>query len=63
MTATPPEVHPDGRYNGTQTAHLLGISRETLRQWVATFKIRQRYSRRSTRPFYLGRDILICWKS
>lgn len=30
MIATPPDVHPDGRYNTVQTAQILGIGRTTL---------------------------------
>lgn len=61
MTPTPPEIHPDGRYNATQACRALGVCRNTLRKYVIDGRIRQRLSRRSTRPYYLGRDLMRLW--
>lgn len=62
MTALEPNVKPEGRYSSRETAELLGISCETLRLWKIKGKIKYRLRRANVRPFYLGRDILACWK-
>lgn len=63
MTPTMPTIKDNDRFSGTAAATLLGISRETLRKYVNEGRIRRHYSRKSARPYYLGRDLLILWRS
>lgn len=58
-----PDIKPAERFNATEAARLLGISRETFRQHVLKGHIRPRYGRYSKRPFYYGKDILIFWRN
>lgn len=58
MTAIPPEVHPDGRYNTVQTAALLGIGRLSN-----AGILKPRHEKHTGKARYRGKDILAYWKA
>lgn len=63
MTATPPDVHPNGRYNTVQTAQLLGIGRTTLWRLSNAGILKPRHEKHSGKARYRGKDILAYWKA
>lgn len=65
MTAIEPAVAPFGRYSIAETCALLGIHRDTLRNYTDTQKIiKCGFRRIGSRmvKFYLGSEILRFWK-
>lgn len=63
MTTTPPDVHPEGRYNTKQTAALLGIGRTTLWRLANAGALKPRHDKFTGKARYRGKDILAYWKS
>lgn len=63
MTSVEPRVHPDGRYNVTETAKLLGIDRATVYRWMKNGKLKNGYRRCDMRPFFRGIEILKVWRA
>lgn len=63
MTATEPKVDKDGRYSAKEAAGLLGVSRATLERYVKTGKIKCGIRRSNGRRFYLGMEIVRCWRA
>lgn len=61
MTTTPPDVHPDGRYNTVQTAAILGISRTTLWRLTNAGILKPRFEKHTGKARYRGKDILAYW--
>ena len=63
MTAIEPDVKPLGRYTATETSKMLGIHRNTLRNYTLTGDITplpKKDGAKETR--FLGRDITRLWK-
>lgn len=63
MTSTPPEVHPNGRYNTVQTAKKLGIGRTTLWRLSNAGILKPRHEKHTGKARYRGKDILAYWKA
>lgn len=63
MTAIEPDVKPLGRYTATETALLLGIHKNTLRNYVIMGHITPQPKKPGTKSIrFLGREIQRCWK-
>lgn len=62
MTNICPDIVLTGRYNSKEAAALLGIHRNTLRDWT-----RRRYIEstigRNGRPYFTGRAIRDAWRN
>lgn len=63
MTPTEPQCAPTGRYSIAETCALLGISRSTLFRLTKAQAIKFRLRKCNSRKFYLGSDILQCWRA
>lgn len=63
MIATEPRVAENARYSLNEASEILGIHRTTLIKWAKEGKIRYGVRRSNSRKFYLGREILRCWKA
>ena len=63
VTATEPQVAPNGRYTVKQTCEHLGIHRNTLRRYTEEGHIKCNFRRETARKIYLGVEILRFWKS
>ena len=63
MTETKPYINVNSRYSISQTAKLLGIHRNTLRNYTNRGAIRCYVRPLSYKKFYLGQDILKFWQS
>lgn len=63
LTPNEPNVAPTGRYNVTQTCKLLGIHRNTLRNYTNSGVIKCGFRRENYRKFYEGRELTRFWKS
>ena len=61
ITALEPQAVPAGRYNSKQASALLGIHRNTLRNYTDAGEIKCGY-RKNGRKFYLGREIVRFWR-
>ncbi len=64
LTELEPNVSPTGRYPIGMAAKLLGIHRNTLRQYTEAGMIKCGF-RRKGRPmrFYMGSELMRFWKS
>ena len=49
------------KYNVTQAAGLLGISRKTLNRYTKDGKIKAVINKCNNRPMYYGREIIRLW--
>ena len=63
LTKSEPQVKPSERYSTKETVQILGITRETLRQYVMRGKIKCGIRKANGRKFYLGSEILRMWKA
>lgn len=59
MTNTAPTVDPQGRYNATEAARLLGISIRTLYNWEERGRIRRTFNKNIS--YFTGTDIRRAW--
>lgn len=57
MTATRPDVSPQGLYTGRQTAQHLDVDRHTITRW----KRERKLVPHTDDGRYLGRDIVAVW--
>ena len=57
MTATRPDVSPQGLYTGRQTARYLDVDRHTITRW----KRERKLVPHTDDGRYLGRDIVAVW--
>ncbi len=57
MTATRPDVSPQGLYTGRQTARHLDVDRHTITRW----KREKKLVPHTDDGRYLGRDIVAVW--
>lgn len=63
ITPIQPEVKPLGRYTATETASLLNIHLNTLRNYALLGYIKPLPKKPGTKGVrYLGREISRCWK-
>lgn len=62
MTSEEPKVNPNGRYTPTETSRLLGVHRNTLRNYLLKGWIKCGLRRYSGRKFYSGAEILKLWR-
>ncbi len=53
----PADLKPNGRYNKSQTARILDISRTTLDKYIKKGEIRIEYNRRTLTPYIKGTSI------
>lgn len=60
MTNTEPDVNPRNRYNATDTARLLGISRRTLYNWEENGRIVRTFNKNVS--YFTGSDIRRAWR-
>lgn len=59
MTAVLPDnLKPQGLYNESEAARLLGVNRSTLQRWRQAGKIKVRYRRINGLPVYRGADLI-----
>lgn len=58
-----PDVTPTGRYSVTQTSNILGIHRNTLRNYTNLGVIKCGFRRETFRKFYEGKEILRFWRA
>lgn len=63
MTPFEPKVSPTGRYSIPETMKALGISRPTLLSYTKRGLIRNGVRKTNGRWFYVGNEIIRCWKS
>lgn len=59
MTHEPPVVLPAARYNESEAARLLGVTKRTMMRWRAGRLIRPCHS--GTRVWYKGSEITKFW--
>ena len=59
MTNTAPTVELQGRYNATDAARLLGISRRTLYNWEENGRIKRTFNKNIS--YFTGTDIRRAW--
>ena len=57
ITSEEPTVSSTGRYTVTQTCEILGIHRNTLREYTSSGRIKCGFRRESARKFYEGTDL------
>ena len=58
MTATAPDVSPQGLYTGREAARRLGVDRHTLTRWKRSLRLVPH----TDDGRYLGRDIIAMWR-
>jgi hypothetical protein len=58
MTATAPDVSPQGLYTGREAARRLGVDRHTLTRWKRSLRLVPH----TDDGRYLGRDIIAVWR-
>ncbi|MGM9759302.1 MAG: MerR family DNA-binding transcriptional regulator [Parabacteroides sp.] len=63
MRVDEPVVKPAGRYGAIEAAKVLGIHRNTLRNYTEQGLIKFGVRRSTGRKFYLGSDLLKFWKA
>ena len=63
MNALEPQVSLTGRYSVSEASVLLGIHRNTLRNYTDNGSIKCGYRKPTARKFYLGSEILRFWKA
>lgn len=61
MTATRPEVSPQGLYTQAETARRLGVDRHTLSRWEKSFRLVP-YDCDGHFKRYRGSDIVNAWR-
>ncbi|MDR0763049.1 MAG: DNA-binding protein [Bacteroidales bacterium] len=59
---TEPQVADNGRYSIKKTCEMLGIHRNTLRKYTLAGVIKCGYRPPYMRKFYIGKEIVRCWK-
>lgn len=62
LTPIQPNANPRGRYSIGDTCKLLGIHRNTLRNYTEQGLIKSRLRQNGKRSFYLGSEILRFWE-
>lgn len=63
LTAIEPEVNKTGRYGIGEAAELLGIHRNTLRNYTEQGLIKCGIKRQTGKKFYQGSEILRFWRA
>ena len=65
MSLTPPEVSPTSRYSITAAAEKLGVSRQTVHNYINSKKIKMKvqYFKINNRPFVTGLEIMRVWNA
>lgn len=63
ITAEIPDVKETGRYTVKQACDVLGIHRNTLRNYTDQGLIKCGFRKATYRKFYEGREILKFWKA
>ena len=63
ITSEEPTVSSTGRYTVTQTCEILGIHRNTLREYTSSGRIKCGFRRESARKFYEGKEIIRFWRA
>ncbi len=58
MTATPPNIEPNGMYRACDAIKLLGIPRATFYRYVDKGKIKSRLHAASLQRRYSGKELL-----
>ena len=61
MVNEKPHAVMQAKYNVTQAAGLLGISRKTLNRYTKDGKIKAGINKCNNRPMYYGREIIRLW--
>lgn len=62
MTPERPNVKLQGRYDTTQAAALLGVHRNTIRDWANKGLLRCGWKKNPMRRFFTGADIIRRWE-
>lgn len=62
LTPYRPDVKPDARYSVKDTAALLGVHPNTIRNYTVAGHLRALYSKATMRPRYEGREIIRFWE-
>lgn len=63
ITAEEPKVSENGRYSVKQASEVLGIHRNTLRNYTDQGLIKCGFRKVNYRKFYEGREIIRFWKA
>ena len=63
MNNSEPEVSPTARYELREAAAALGIHKSTLLNWTKRGLIKAGVRKVNGRRFWLGSDLLKCWKA
>ena len=63
ITSEEPTVSSTGRYTVTQTCEILGIHRNTLREYTSSGRIKCGFRRESARKFYEGKELIRFWRA
>lgn len=63
MTNEEPKVTDRGRYTTTEAAALLGIHRNTLRNWAQSSKIKCTHRKVNCRRYFTGAEIKRIWNA
>lgn len=61
MVKERPDISRVARFTRKEAAELLGCSVETIRRLVVRGHLRQRFGSKTTRPYYLGADLIKTW--
>ena len=62
MVNEEPKVSPNGRYNLSEAAKMLGVGRKTLYRYKETGKLAINYRKCNNLPYIKGSDITKCWQ-
>ena len=63
MIETEPKVKPEGLYSVTQTAIILGVNRQTIRQKEKNGDLKFKIRKATLRKVIKGSEILRFWRS
>lgn len=58
LSATPPDVKPNGMYRTNEAAALLGMARTSFWRCVTKGLIKRKYHKADLQPRYSGKEIL-----
>lgn len=56
-------IKQEAQYSMAEAAELLGVHRNTLRNYVKSGALRCRYRRHNRRPFFMGNDLIMFTKA
>lgn len=61
LTAYPPKVETGARYNTGQACQILGVSRNTLRSYIKSGRLRPKVDKSTFRNVFEARELTRFW--